>query len=321
MKPFIIIICFSIAFAGCAKEYQEIPYDKLETGYSFTLRDIAIIDTNKWIVCGGDNGFGMVLQTTDRGSTWIPSLTSFDNSINCIKFLNSDTGFAGDSDILIYKTIDGGHTWNPFYASSWPLSVNRYLRDIWFINDSTGFVCGGKNFGNGVLFHTNNGGDYWNFREFNHEYRGICFVDQLNGVMCGYGSLLHTSNGGISFELTNNDKAYFTGICHDSYLQYWVCDFNGAVMKSSDKGKTWSTHRKSPSSKFSTGQLNCIDVSPSGKIAAAGPNGFLTWSNDFGHTWNDRESFGGKDVFKIKWVSDHEIAAVGVNGGVYLIRI
>ncbi len=245
----------------------------------------------------------------------------FKNSINCLYFTGSSIGYAADSDILIYKTTDGGINWNPFYGTSWPLTVNRNLRDIWFTNDSTGFVCGGKNFGNGVLFTTQNSGAHWFFREFDHEYRGICFAGSQHGIMCGYGSVLITNNGGVSFRSSGLTKGYYTGCAVDSYGNYWLCSFNGDVLFSSNLGESWSVMRKGDSWGTQQGNFTTIAVHPNGAVVCAGPNGFISWTTDGGNSWASYESFGGTSVHVVKFISENEIIAAGANGKLFKLSL
>ncbi len=290
------------------------PFEQMVMPVSATFRDVHVLNESEFIVAGGDDGSGVIMKTSDGGISWQVSKSDFDNQVNSLYFLNADTGFCADSDILIYKTTNGGSDWNPFYGTSWPLTVNRNLRDIWFTTDSTGFVCGGKNFGNGVLYKTGNGGDYWSFSEYAHEYRGICFKDKLNGVMCGYGSLLLTIDGGVNFTTIENGTAYYTGISLDHLGNYWMCDFNGGIYASYDSGLSWKKIRDASSWNPRSHQQNCIAISPSGRIASAGPNGFISWSDDNGNSWNDRESFGGNDILKMEWIDNTTIIAAGKNG-------
>jgi len=286
---------------------------------SGTIRDVVVFSESSFIISGGDDGHGAILKTSDGGISWQVATNSFDNQINCMYFLNSDTGFCADSDIIIYKTTNGGQDWSGFYGTEWPLTVNRNLRDIAFTNDSTGFVCGGKNLGNGVLYNTANAGNYWSFSEFAHEYRGICFRDAQNGVMCGYGSLLGTNDGGQTFKTIYDAKEFYTGICLDSQNNYWMCAFNGSVFKSISAGQTWEKVRDGSTWNAGAAQQNCIAISQTGRIAIAGPNGFLTWSNDNGNSWNDRESFGGNEILKLEWLNESSLLAVGKNGAYVVI--
>lgn len=315
----LVLLVLSWFVTSCKKELPGLPYQKLSSPVSVAFRDVHVFNANEFVISGGDNDKGAVLYTYDGGLTWEISKSTFENPVNSIYFLNRDTGFCADGDILIYKTTNGGHDWNAFYGTSWPLTVNRNLRDIWFTTDSTGFVCGGKNYGNGVLFKTENSGNYWSFNEYSHEYRGICFQDDRNGIMCGYGSLLYTTDGGTSFNPIDNKNSYYTGIGQFNGL-YWMCDFNGGVYTFTGSGQNWREVRNAKTWNTSHHQQNCIALSQDGVIAVSGPNGFFSWSRDNGSSWNDRTSFDGSDILQIAWIDNRNLIAVGKNG-IYKVSV
>lgn len=317
----LFLVLMVLIFSGCSKDPEEMPYQKLNIPVHTTFRDIEKIVDGSLVACGGDDDFGITMKSFDNGNSWIVSPTSFDNPLNTLYFLSDDTGFVADADILIYRTTDGGTNWEPFYASSWPLTVNRNLRDITFRNDSSGIVCGGKNYGNGVVYSSSNKGDSWSFTEYEHELRSVCFTDAMNGVICGYGSLMVTHDGGVTFEKKEKPKDFFTGIVNDFSGRLWMCAFNGNIYTSSNKGDNWKKIRETNSWSTSVNQLNCIDISPQGRIACAGPNGFIVWSNDGGVSWNERLSFDGNDILQLEWNSESELFAVGKNGGLYKINL
>ena len=197
MQPFfrfIFILGFSVLFTACQKELPDHPYAVFSTGLP---GDVEAFSQNgaDWIyACGGVPNDGWVIRSNDRGTTWQVVSRGFLNSLNCIWFVDELTGYAVDSDVLIFKTTDGGFTWTQFYPDAWPLSVNRNLRSLCFVNDSVGFACGGKNFGNGLIYKTSDGGEHWDFQEFEHELRSIRFLDINTGFAIGYGVVLVTEN-------------------------------------------------------------------------------------------------------------------------------
>ncbi len=75
-------------------------------------------------------------------------------------FINSTTGWAAGSRIYgstassIYKTTNGGQTWQPMGFSP---SVTLSLLKIDFLDESLGFVCGEG----GIVYRTNDGGQTW----------------------------------------------------------------------------------------------------------------------------------------------------------------
>ncbi len=317
-RNLVFILCLGLF--SCQKNLPDIPSSKLEVPLQITYRDVHVFNENEFIICGGDDK-GYVLKTTNGGNTWIVSQSHFDKPVNAMFFISPDTGFCADSDVIIYKTTDGGISWNTYYATSWPLTVNRNLRDIWFRDASHGFVCGGKNYGNGVLYRTENAGNSWSFEEFTHEYRGICFADENHGVLCGYGSLLITDDGGVTFQNREIKDYYYTGICVDANKKFYLIELNGSIYTSVDFGQSWQKINDRDGPGLNYRKLFTISVSPIGNIAAAGPNGYLIYSIDGGFTWNFRESFDSGDIMKVEWIDDFHLLSVGKDGAVYLTEI
>ena len=319
MRNYFFALLTLVGIAGCRKDAGELPYQKLYPPANITYRDVQVLENGTILICGGDQENGVIFRSIDKGNSWIVSSSFFGDPINTLFFLNENVGFAADNDILIFKTYNGGYTWEQFYDTQWPLTVNRNLRNIWFSDDSTGFVCGGKNYGNGVIYSTINQGADWTFSEYDHELRGICFTDDHHGVICGYGTIMVTADAGKTFTFLESPTDYFTGIDKDEMGTMWMCGFNGKIYSSIDHGNNWNKHREGTAWNIAGNQLNCIDLSPGGKIACAGPNGFITWSADKGSTWSNKTSFEGHDILSIKWLSENELIAVGKSGGVYKV--
>lgn len=316
-----IILCFFILifFYSCKKEIPSAPSVRIPLPAGTTMRDISIPRENHWVVCGKHQDKGIVLVSKDAGVTW--STTYFLNEINTIQMQDSLNGVAGDADILLFTTQNGGLNWNQFYPDIFPLSVNRVLRGSCFANSSTGFVCGGKNFENGVLYRTEDGGQTWNFTEYNHELRSVAFADELNGVMVGYGVVYRTNDGGLNWSLTSNSGLFYTGIAYNIHSGYWVSAFDGSLLNSTNNGVSWTKKVKGSSWNSANRALNCIAVSKTGIIAAAGPNGYITWSNNGGSYWSERLSCEHNDILSLEWINDEQLLATAKNGGLYLIDI
>jgi photosystem II stability/assembly factor-like uncharacterized protein/dienelactone hydrolase len=82
--------------------------------------DIAFINENEgWYV----NGYGNIYHTNDGGENWEKQLEKKGTFFRCIAFVDSLNGFAGTvgtdyfpnvtDTIPLYRTTDGGKTWNP----------------------------------------------------------------------------------------------------------------------------------------------------------------------------------------------------------------
>jgi photosystem II stability/assembly factor-like uncharacterized protein len=91
-------------------------------------------------------------------------------------FLNTDTGFIS-GDEVVYKTTDGGDTWNSYSAAT--------LHHIHFLTENIG--CGSEY--EGGIYTTEDGGQTWNYYYDGGlwEYFLFCCYTQNNLlVYCGY---------------------------------------------------------------------------------------------------------------------------------------
>ncbi|MGV8016957.1 MAG: YCF48-related protein [Ignavibacteria bacterium] len=93
-----------------------------------------------------------VYRSTNYGDTWdsIGYVTDANHPYSC-RFSSLQTGWVVGTYGEIFKSINGGATWNFQYVNT---SNIGWLRSLWFQNDSTGWVVGG----NTKLLFTSTGG-------------------------------------------------------------------------------------------------------------------------------------------------------------------
>ena len=101
----------------------------------------------------------LICNIANSQSPWILQNSYTSENLTDVFFLNEMTGFVS-GDFTIYKTTNGGYTWSPKIL---PDTTN--IKSIRFLNNSTGYACGGR-FMNQYwslqhLFKTTNGGENW----------------------------------------------------------------------------------------------------------------------------------------------------------------
>ncbi len=155
-------------------------------------------------MCGFDaaTNKGYILKTINGGGLWAEQFSTND-AVQCLAFINNNTGFSASSG-KIFRTTNGGVNWietsiagtGAFYALNFP------------VNEQLGYAggIGGK------LYKTTNAGVNWyqiTSGTTNH-IRAIDF--NFNSNTTGYavgnsGTILYTTNGGGSFVgLTNTSE-------------------------------------------------------------------------------------------------------------------
>ena len=96
----------------------------LSSGTSQILASVFFSDANNGYICGSG---GIILKTTNAGTTWTSKTSGLTTNLNSIYFTSSTTGYAvGDSKTII-KTTDGGTSWTILDTST-AYICNLYFR-------------------------------------------------------------------------------------------------------------------------------------------------------------------------------------------------
>ena len=115
--------------------------------------DIYFPNSTTGYTCGS---FGTIAKTSNSGGNWSNITTGFPSSDNYfgVHFTSAMTGYVvgsreGTSFPRVLKTINGGSSWTEQSTGE-----ARYLEDVTFVNDNTGWICGRV----GLLMKTTTGG-------------------------------------------------------------------------------------------------------------------------------------------------------------------
>jgi len=118
---------------------------------SYDLRSVFFVDENNGWVVGKLNWPGLALHTTNGGLNWSPiSLDSVSFTyLYDVQFIDVNKGWIVGAEGKIFKTTDGGSSWN--VQSS---GTSYDLHSVHFIDQNTGWVVGDD----GLILKTSTGG-------------------------------------------------------------------------------------------------------------------------------------------------------------------
>jgi photosystem II stability/assembly factor-like uncharacterized protein len=158
------------------------------------------------------NNISILYKSIDGGTNWIaqpfpvaPSIKI--NQGTTVYFSDSNNGYIGGVDGIVYKTNNGGASWTRLdLMSSLGISTNTAINDVWFFDQNIGYVVGT----NGLFATTKNGGLTWNSTAIvnpvtnTREDGSIIkmeWLDSKEGYIVGAkGIQYYTIDGGITFQ-------------------------------------------------------------------------------------------------------------------------
>ncbi|MBK8982072.1 MAG: T9SS type A sorting domain-containing protein [Ignavibacteria bacterium] len=223
------------------------------------LNTVRFLDINTGYASGGLKwNYGNVLyKTTNGGTNWLTINNISGVAINDMFFLNKDTGWVCDDDILfggLYKTTNGSISWIR------QLDVSYKIQKIFFLNKDTGWACNSNV--NGGLYKTNNGGGNWEpMYEFPGSLRALFFINSQNGWVSGaFGeenhTIQYTINGGANWTYAQGEVGGFDlKFVNDSIGYAGGGSQPLRIIKSTNGGRYWGYQSAQTSANISVAVL------------------------------------------------------------------
>ncbi len=242
----------------------------------------AVNDSTAWI--GGASG--VVLRTTDRGSTWMSTgggAIGTDDIYNIygIDDMNALLTSSSSTATFIYRTNDGGSTWTQVFTQA-----GGFLDGIAMFDSLNGYAYGDPVGGNWELYSTSDGGQTWNAAN----------ALPQNGTEAGWNNAIYASDSSIYFG-TNNSTIYYSNDRGNSWTAQTTAQTNAysvwfndsshgfiggenALNETTNGGVNWDTTSALPGT-GSIGALTGIDS----MWWAARQNNVIYHSTDNGNSW------------------------------------
>ena len=246
-------------------------------------------------------------------TAWHIISSDFAKKLFAVHFYDEQNGIAAGSDYKIYFTSDGGSTWSEYWFNSFPSTEFQVtLRSIYFLNDSTGFICGGENFDKGIILRTNNKGINWTFYTYDHELRDIHMNNAGTAYCAGYGILLESRDRGENWYSDNAPAEFYTGLTSDQ-VRNIVCGYNGHILTKELNAAVWKGE-KAGSAFRSVSYFNSVCNYTSDIIYAVGDDGAFAESSNGGSSFKLRSGGSKTNLNKIEKGAGNGIFVVGDDG-------
>ncbi|MBU0763800.1 MAG: hypothetical protein KJ607_03080, partial [Bacteroidetes bacterium] len=180
---------------------------------------------------------GILVKTINEGINWDSLNLGQIEDITDIYFINKDTGII-TSLYSTYKTYDGANTWIQ--------KNNHGGRDIFFCNDSVGYVSGA------FILKTTNSGETWIISDTidNPQLQTVFFTSLDTGYVAGwdpffyYGGVYGTTiNSGMTWNIDTIPEKITSIYFVNSQVGYAVCE-DGTILKTENGGITGNIQEK-----------------------------------------------------------------------------
>lgn len=164
-----------------------------------------------------------------------------------ISFPECEKGWALGENFGMYRTFDGGNTWEPDETLK-----NRYITSFYFMDKNNGWILSLEDYVRTLLI-TDDGGVTWNEANIENylqnadEITDLQFVDKNNGwLICKYeydglsGSFIyHTEDGGITWERQEKTFITLNSLCFLNENGGWAVGEQGTLLHTKDGGINW----------------------------------------------------------------------------------
>jgi photosystem II stability/assembly factor-like uncharacterized protein len=277
----LIVVCLIFNANAKAQNFTDFTWQHPQYG-GHSLNEVKHISGQTFIAVGDQ---GMLLTTYDNGQTWSMKQQQTLKNFKAIWVRNPDdilvAGSFDNSGLELYRTINGGETWNLTYSNN-ALSAN----DMQFPTDSIGYIVGNI----GKVLRTEDAGNTWadiSNASINGSLQSVWFTSPDTGF-AGRSStfgMYKTTNGGLTW--SQNFGYYFT-TCYSMHFLNDTLGFAGAfgnaIFRTTNGGDTWSQQSYPQLSEY----IRSFDFADSlrGMAVAGGYiyktiNGGTTWSSTF----------------------------------------
>ncbi len=175
-------------------------WEVLQAGDSAPLFCLDVIDSLHIAAAGygGTSYPAKNIYSSDGGNTWINGGTLNLESVNCIQYVNPDTGYLVMTNVSARKTTNRGQEWTPIGG----ISDNYELQ---FLKDMSGKI--GYSAGTALnIFKAEGNLDSWRKLIINENFTDVFFVSAEKGFAISsgpYGQLFKTEDSGVSWEIVS----------------------------------------------------------------------------------------------------------------------
>lgn len=239
MKKIHIIIFLTLI--SIASGYSQ-NWEKINTGYNYIFKGIEFPGGQSQVgFAGGQSltymGDGIVIKTTDGGTTWTSLWTGVDQGVEDISFPDQNTGYIGGWSAYFAKTTNGGVTWTPQN----PGTDIYYYTAVVFKDANNGVVAAQTNSGAGIYVTSDGGATWTNGTGLAAiPYKMVYVTANTYFLVTNGGHVQKSVDGGLTWTTVTSGLGLLLGIDFYDPMTGIALGEDGWLFKTYDGGATWT---------------------------------------------------------------------------------
>ncbi|MFT4049755.1 MAG: YCF48-related protein [Solirubrobacterales bacterium] len=230
---------------------------------------------------------GQIWSSTDSGVSWTPVKDIDGGGGAQFKFISSTVGYAVGSGTSLYKTIDGGATWNAVAGDG---KINSIV--VGQLACSSVSTCLATSADGSQILRTTDGGSSWtSLKASSRAIYGVGFTSAAHAVAVGAGGAsVSTDDGGVNWSLLNAEVlGSYNSIHVDSASTAVLYGGGTGLARTTDSGASWK-----PITTFASGSIRDATFPTATRGYVLDSRNQLTRSDDAGLTWKVLDMAGAK---------------------------
>jgi photosystem II stability/assembly factor-like uncharacterized protein len=289
----------------------------LDTITAENLYGITFVSKDTGFICGGSRFTnGVILYTTDGGSTWkahdsvslyvLNAVKSVGNSVISVGHTGKVAFSIGVKDSFAIGQMSG---WEELYGID--------------VKDTVGIMVGGNSYGDGVIYRKRtDGSGEWDRKSVRQLLTDISIIDDTLVFVCGYGAIYRSVDAGRTWNLLNATGDFFKSIRFYNTLIGYAVGYAGTILKTEDGGYSWSRLRNGNSLLNANWHFNTLCVLSASHLFVAGDHGILLETTDGGKHWKKAVPFTDLNINKL-WLSadGKRLWMVSDQGGIHYLDL
>jgi len=308
---FLVIIGFTTGYSQ--------NWEKIYTGFNYIFRGIEFPNNSPGLAFAGGqsvtyNGNGIIIKSTDGGSTWSSIWTGTQQGIEGISFPDANNGYVCGCRHYFAKTTNGGTTWtvqNPgSIADVW------YYCDVVFKDPLHGIVGANGNV-TAKIYATSDGGATW------VEGTGLAGVPysitHVTGdtyyLVTNGGDIQKSTDGGLTWTVVQSGLGLLLGINFYNPQIGIALGEDGWFHKTFDGGATWTPQQTA----FGNPLWRSTAWKTQDELIMVGTPETIYRSTDAGATWvNDYPTSAyNSALYDAVFTNDGSAFVIGSQGFLY----